>query len=54
MENNWLDLMNLLKMILISTKAVYQLKNKKKYLMNLLKKNSLNLRIQKKRLTLII
>ena len=31
MENNWLNLMNLLKGILIPTEMIYQLKNKKKF-----------------------
>ena len=43
MEENWLNLMNLLKRILISTETVYHLMNKKK-LMNLLKKNLMNFR----------
>ena len=30
MENDWLNLMNLLKRILISAETVYHLKNKKK------------------------
>ena len=46
MENNWLNLMNLLKRILISTEMIYHSKNKKN-LMNLLKKNLMNFRIQK-------
>ena len=44
MENNWLDLMNLLKRILISTEIVYNMKTKK-YLMALLEKGLLNLEI---------
>ena len=46
MENNWLNLMNLLKRILISTKVAYYLK--KKYFMNLLQKGLLNSKIQKR------
>ena len=41
MENNWLNLMKLLEKILISTEILYHLKSKKKYLMNLLKKDLL-------------
>ena len=36
MQNNWLNIMNLVKMISILTEIAYHLKNKKK-LMNLLK-----------------
>ena len=50
MGNNWLNLMNLLKRILISTEIVYHLMNKEKYLMNLLKKSLLNFRTQKKKI----
>ena len=45
---NSLNLVHLLKRILILTKIAYHLKNKKKYLMNLLKKCLLNFGIQKK------
>ena len=45
-ENNWLNLINLIKRILISIEIVYHLKNKKK-ITNLLKKDILNLRIEK-------
>ena len=40
MKNNWLNLMNLLKKILILTETIYHLKNKNTYIMNLLKKKS--------------
>ena len=54
MEKNWLNLMNLFKRILTSTAIVHNLKNKKKYVMNLLKKRLLNLGVQKKELILTL
>ena len=50
MENNWLNLINRLKRILISKEIVYHMKNKKKYLINLLEKDLLNFIFQKKRI----
>ena len=46
--------MNLLKKILIPTEIVHHLTNKKKYLIDLLKKNLMNFRIRKNKLILII
>ena len=48
MGKNWLKLMNLLKKILIYTERVYHLMNRKKYLIDLLKKSLMNLIIKKK------
>ena len=53
-ENNWLNLIDLLKKILIPTETVHHLTNKKKYLIDLLKKNLMNFRIRKNKLILII
>ena len=46
MENIWLNLMNLVKKILISTEIVHHLKDKKNNLINLLKKGLLDLGIK--------
>ena len=53
-ENNWLNLMSLLKKILILTDIVHHLTNEKKCLIDLLKKNLMNFRIRKNKLILII
>ena len=53
MENNWLNLMNPLKNILIPTERVYQLMIKNICLIDLLKKNLANFRILKKKLILM-
>ena len=52
-RNNWLNLMNLLKKVLISKGMVYHLRNKTKYLMNFLKKDLMDFRIKKKIILII-
>ena len=53
MENTWLNLMNLFKWVLIKKEIAYHSKNKKQYLINLLRKGLLNSEAQKKYLIVV-